>query len=54
MDYSAQEKYDSQNTVRFTIKLNKKTDKEIIDFLLNAKNKQGTIKKILKEYCKNH
>lgn len=52
--YSAQIKYDSKNTVRYAIKLNKSTDAEIIKLLESAKSKQGLIKSALQEYAENH
>ena len=51
---NAQERYDRENTVRVTLKLNKKTDAEIIALLSSAPSKQGLIKKILKNFCKNY
>ena len=53
MSKKAQERYDRENTVRVTIKLNKKTDAEIIEMLSSAPSKQGLIKKVLKEFLKN-
>ena len=53
MSKAAQERYDRDNTVKVTIKLNKKTDAEIIELLSSAPSKQGLIKKILKNFCKN-
>jgi hypothetical protein len=53
MKYKAQEKYDKNNTIRFTIKLNKNTDKEIIEALLNCGNKQGYIKEAIKFFIQN-
>ena len=54
MSKKAQEKYDRENTVRVTIKLNKKTDADIIEMLSSAPSKQGLIRSALKEYQKNH
>ena len=54
MSKKAQERYDRENTVRVTIKLNKKTDAEIIEMLSSAPSKQGLIRSALKEYRKNH
>ena len=45
----ASERYDKANTVQFKIKLNKKTDKDIIDFLDGLENKQGFLKLIIRE-----
>lgn len=54
MSKNAQERYDRENTVRVTIKLNKKTDADIIALLSSAPSKQGLIKVALKEYQENH
>lgn len=53
MSKKAQERYDRENTVFVGLKLNKKTDADIIALLERSDNKQGTIKKILKEFLKN-
>ena len=53
MSKNAQERYDRENTVFIGLKLNKKTDKDILDILTSVPNKQGFIKKILKEFAKN-
>jgi hypothetical protein len=53
MSKNAQKKYDKENTIFIGIKLNKKTDKEIIEIISSQSNKQGFIKKILKEFAKN-
>ena len=53
MSKAAQERYDRENTVFVGLKLNKKTDADIIALLENSDNKQGTIKKILTEFIKN-
>ena len=39
----AQAKYDKANTIQIKLKLNKKTDADIIKYLSDCKNKQGTI-----------
>lgn len=41
-------KYDKSNTKGFYIKLNKKTDSDIIEALANCSNKQGLIKALLR------
>ncbi len=46
----AQERYDAQNTVRVTIKLNKTTDAELIAMLEKAPSKQGLIREALRKY----
>jgi len=50
--YGPQDRYDKENTVRTNIKLNKKTDADIIEFLEKSGNKQGAIKAALREYIK--
>ena len=44
----AQAKYDKDNTVQVKLKLNKKTDKDIIDRLAAADNIQGYIKELIR------
>lgn len=48
----AQEKYDKDNTVQVKLKLNKKTDADIIDYLSRQENKQGFIKTIIREFMR--
>lgn len=48
----AQEKYDKDNTVQVKLKLNKKTDSDIIDYLSRQENKQGFIKTIIREFMR--
>lgn len=48
----AQERYDAQNTVRVTIKLNKTTDAELIEMLEKAPSKQGLIREALRAWGK--
>lgn len=43
-------KYDAKNTIQIHLKLNKKTDSILIDFLQTSGNVQGTIKAAIKEY----
>lgn len=45
----ANKKYDKANTLLYSLKLNKNTDSEIIDYLANCENKQGLIKRLLRE-----
>lgn len=47
MKYKKQDKYDKANTVRLTLKLNKKTDKDILDEI-DFTNKQGSIKRLIR------
>ena len=46
-------KYDKKNTRTFAIKLNNKTDKDLIDSLLSTDNKQLFIKKSMRFYIKH-
>ena len=46
----AQAKYDKANTIQIKLKLNKKTDADIIRYLSDCKNKQGTIKALIRLY----
>ncbi len=48
----AQERYDAQNTVRVTIKLNKATDAELIAMLEKSPSKQGLIREALRVWGK--
>lgn len=51
--YGPQEKYDAQNTVQLKLKLNKKTDADILEWLNSLDNKQGAIKEVIREHlCK--
>jgi uncharacterized protein (DUF4415 family) len=43
------EKYDSKNTVQIKLKLNLKTDKDILEALKRSGNKQGYIKRLIRE-----
>lgn len=45
----AQARYDSANTIRVALKLNKKTDAAIIEKLDEVQSKQGYIKQLIKE-----
>lgn len=46
----AVDRYDKQNTTSLHIKLNKKTDKDLIQALETVESKQGLIKQLLREY----
>lgn len=48
--YESQKKYDSANTVRTNIKLNKNTDADILSALASVKSKQGFIKDAIRFY----
>ena len=45
-------KYDRENTKRVFIKLNKNTDKDILDYLDGITNKQGYIKELIRKDMK--
>lgn len=43
-------KYDAKNTKLIQMKLNKKTDADILDYLDSVDNKQGLIKELLRKH----
>lgn len=45
---NSQQKYDKKNTKKYCIKLNLKTDSDIIKILDSKKNKQGYIKSLIR------
>jgi hypothetical protein len=45
----AQAAYDRKNTVRLSLKLNVRTDKDIIQWIRSQKSMQGTIKQLIRE-----
>lgn len=47
-----QERYDKKNRVTLTLKLNRKTDADILSWLDAQDNKQGIIKNIIREKIK--
>lgn len=46
--YMSQNKYDANNTRKFGLKLNRKTDKEIIEKLESVDSIQGYIKSLIR------
>lgn len=48
----AKEKYDENNTIQVKLKLNLKTDKDIIEALERSGNKQGYIKELIRKDLK--
>lgn len=50
----SQARFDAENTVRFNIKLNRRTDAELIELLQSGGSKQGLIRQALREYIQNH
>lgn len=51
--YSSQIRYDDENTVRKNIKLNKKTDADILEAMEKAPSIQGLIKDAIRFYLAN-
>ena len=49
----AKRKWQKENTVQISVKLQKTTDKDILDYL-DGKQKQTVIKAALREYIENH
>lgn len=47
--YKAQARYDNENTVSVRLKLNKKTDADILERLDEVNSKQGYIKALVRE-----
>lgn len=45
-------KYDKEHTTTVLIKLNNNTDADLMEYLEQSGNKQGTIKAALREYMK--
>jgi len=45
----ASAKYDQGNTVTITLKLNKRTDADILEWLSCKKNRQGAIKDLIRD-----
>ena len=46
-------KYNKENVKQYSIKLNKNTDGDLINFLDSIPNKQGFIKECIKSYMKD-
>ena len=51
-DSEAKKRWMKENTVQISIKLNKNTDGDILDYLAGKQN-QTEIKRILREYIRN-
>ena len=45
----AQQKYDKEHTVGYYIKLNTRTDQDIIRWFWGQRSKQGSIKRLIRE-----
>ena len=52
-DAPSKKKWDAANTVIMTVKFFRKTDQDVIDFLVD-KNKRNTICTVVREYIANH
>lgn len=48
-NYKYTKKYDQNNTIKVSLKLNVKTDADIIEYLESVDNKQGTIKQLIRK-----
>lgn len=44
----AQKKYDAENTRQFHLKLNRRTDEDVLEKLDSVANKQGYIKELIR------
>ena len=48
-NYKYTKAYDQKNTIKVSLKLNVNTDADIIEYLDGVENKQGTIKKLIRD-----
>ena len=53
MSKLAQERYDKANTTKFQMKLNLKTDADILTYLNSLDNKQGKVKELIRREIAN-
>lgn len=53
MAETPQSRYDRENTVQIRLKLNRRTDADILALLDSVDNKQGLIKQLLREYMRS-
>lgn len=51
--YKPQERYDAKNTKQIRLKLNIKTDADILEHLSKVSNKQGYIKELIRADIKS-
>lgn len=42
-------RYDAKNTVKFTVKLNRRTDRDLIERMESVSNKNGYIKELIRK-----
>lgn len=52
-DAPSKRRWDAENTHKITIKFQKKTDQDIIDFLV-GKNKRNIVCEAIREYMEKH
>lgn len=52
-EYQSKTKWDAENTKLFAVRLMRKTDEDVIDYL-EPRNKRNTILSAVREYMKNH
>lgn len=52
MKFESQARYDKVNTTQFKMKLNTKTDADVLDWLDKQPNKQGKIKELIRKEIK--
>lgn len=45
----AQARYDRQNTVKFSLKFNLRTDQDVIQWMRKQKSMQGSIKQLIRD-----
>ena len=49
---NARTRYDAKNTTQFKMKLNLKTDADILEWLSKQENKQGAVKELIRDKIK--
>lgn len=49
-DSAAKKAWIKENTITISLRLNKNTDADLIDYLNNAENRHGTIKNAIRAY----
>ena len=52
-DAPSKRRWDAENTFKVTVKFQKKTDQDVIDFFV-GKNKRNIICAAIREYMENH
>ena len=51
---ATQNRYNKETTTALSIKLNNRTDADILEYLTSVPNKQGLIKNLLRKYMTTH